>query len=141
MTFQVIFSVYGQPVPKKRPRVTRYGHAYTPKESLAYETEVALMAKSAMCSSEPLETPVAAYIYINYSVPQSYPKKRREACLSGSERPTGQNLGDIDNVAKQILDACNGIVYKDDRQVVSLHVTKRYDTIASVHVCFKEEIE
>jgi Holliday junction resolvase RusA-like endonuclease len=141
LTFQVIFSVYGQPVPKKRPRVTRYGHAYTPKESLAYDTEVALMAKSAMGTSEPLETPVAAYIYINYAIPPSYTKKRREACLNGSERPTGQNLGDIDNVAKQILDACNGIVYKDDRQVVSLHVTKRYDTISSVHVCIKEELE
>lgn len=141
MTFQVIFSVYGQPVPKKRPRVTRYGHAYTPKESLAYETEVALMAKSAMGTSEALETPVAAYIYINYAVPPSYSKKRREACLNGSERPTGANLGDIDNVAKQILDACNGIVYKDDRQVVSLHVTKRFDSIASVHVCIREELE
>jgi Holliday junction resolvase RusA-like endonuclease len=141
LTFQVIFSVYGQPVPKKRPRVTRYGHAYTPKESLAYENEVALMAKSAMGSSEALETPVAAYIYINYAVPPSYSKKRKEACLNGSERPTGQNLGDIDNVAKQILDACNGIVYKDDRQVVSLHVTKRFDSIASVHVCIREELE
>jgi Holliday junction resolvase RusA-like endonuclease len=140
LTFQIIFSVYGQPVPKKRPRVTRYGHAYTPKESLAYETEVALMAKSAMGSSPPLQTPVAAYIYINYAVPPSYTKKRREACLNDSERPTGANLGDIDNVAKQILDACNGIVYKDDRQVVSLHVTKRYDTTASVHVCFREEL-
>ena len=141
MSFQLIFSVYGQPVPKKRPRVTRYGHAYTPKESLAYETEVANMAKSAMGSSEALETPVAVYIYINYAVPPSYSKKRREACLNGSERPTGANLGDIDNVAKQILDACNGIVYKDDRQVVSLHVTKRFDTIASVHICMKEELE
>ncbi len=141
MTFQVIFSIYGQPVPKKRPRVTRYGHAYTPKESLAYETEVASMAKSAMGSTEPLETPVAAYIYINYAVPPSFSKKRSAACLGGIERPTGANLGDIDNVAKQILDACNGIVYKDDRQVVSLHVSKRYDTIASVHVCMKEELQ
>lgn len=140
MTFQTIFSVYGHPVPKKRPRVTRSGHAYTPKESLAYENEVALMAKSAMGSSEPLETPVAAYIYINYAVPPSYSNKRREACLNRSERPIGANLGDIDNVAKQILDAMNGIVYKDDRQVVSLHVTKRYDTIASVHVCVREEL-
>ena len=141
MTFQTIFSVYGQPVPKKRARVTRRGHAYTPKESLAYEKEVALMAKAAMGSAQPLETPVAAYIYINYAVPKSYSNKRRMACLNRSERPTGANLGDIDNVAKQILDAMNGIVYLDDRQVVSLHVTKRFDAIASVHVCVKEELE
>jgi Holliday junction resolvase RusA-like endonuclease len=141
MTFQLIFSVYGNPVPKKRARVTRSGHAYTPKESLEYEKEVAMMAKSAMGGSEPLKTPVAAYIYINYAVPPSYTEKRRKACLNHSERPTKANLGDIDNVAKQVLDAMNEIVYEDDRQVVSLHVTKKYDTIASVHVCVREELE
>ena len=35
----------------------------------------------------------------------------------------------------------NGVVYKDDVQVVSLHVTKRYDTIGSVQVCVREELE
>ena len=138
MTFQVIFSVYGDPVPKKRPRFTKTGRTYTPKETMTYEAEVAKIAKAAMGTTEPLETPVAAYIYINYAVPPSYSNKRREACLKGSERP---RRADIDNTAKSILDACNGIVYLDDVQVVSLHVTKRYDTIASVHVCFREELE
>jgi Holliday junction resolvase RusA-like endonuclease len=140
MTFQVIFSVYGDPVPKKRPRVTKWG-AYTPKHSLAYEDEIRKMAKSAMGRMEPLDTPIAAYIYINHAIPPSYSEKRRKACLNGSERPMKANLGDIDNIAKQFLDACNGVVYLDDKQVVSLHCTKRYDSIASVHVCFKEEIE
>ena len=98
-------------------------------------------AIEAMGTSEPLETPVTLYLYIRAPIPKSLPKKRLEACLNGSERPIGQNLGDIDNVAKQILDACNGIVYLDDKQVVSLHCTKRYDAIASVHICFKEELE
>lgn len=138
MTMQIIFSVYGDPVPKKRPRFTKTGRTYTPKETMTYEAEVAAIAKRAMGSSEPLETPVAAYIYINYAVPPSYSNKRREACLSGSERPKRH---DIDNVAKTVLDACNGIVYLDDVQVVSLHVTKRYDAIASVHVCMREELE
>ena len=105
---------------------------------MTYEAEVAKIAKAAMGSAEPLETPVAAYIYINYAVPPSYSNKRREACLSGSDRPKRH---DIDNIAKTVLDACNGIVYLDDVQVVSLHVTKRYDAIASVHVCFREELE
>lgn len=138
MTFQTIFSVYGDPVPKKRPRFTRTGRTYTPKETMTYEAEVAKIAKAAMGNSEPLETPIAAYIYINYAVPPSYSKKRAEACLNGAERPKRH---DIDNVAKAILDACNGIVYLDDVQVVSLHVTKRYDSVASVHVCIREELE
>lgn len=136
--FQVIFSCYGDPVPKKRPRFTKTGRTYTPKETMTYEAEIAKMAKSAMGSSEPLETPIAAYIYINYAVPPSYSAKRREACLKGLERPKRH---DIDNVAKAVLDACNGIVYLDDVQVVSLHATKRFDSIASIHVCFKEELQ
>jgi Holliday junction resolvase RusA-like endonuclease len=58
--------------------------------------------------------------------------------LARIERPKKM---DIDNVCKCVLDAMNGIVYVDDRQVVSLHATKRYDTISSVHVCVREELE
>lgn len=34
---------------------------------------------------------------------------------------------DVDNLAKFVLDSLNGLVYEDDRQIVSLHVTKLYD--------------
>lgn len=136
MTFQLIFNVEGDPVGKQRPRFAR-GRTYTPKKSADYEGLIASQALSAMCPSLPLETPVAVYIYINHAIPASYSKKRKQACLSCLERP---KKPDLDNVAKSFLDAMNGIVYKDDVQVVSLHVTKRYDTIASVHVCVKEEL-
>ena len=136
MTFQVIYSVEGDPVGKQRPKFAR-GRTYTPKKTVDYEKQIADQARSAMGSSEPLETPVAVYIYINHAVPASYSKKRREACLSRLERP---KKPDLDNCAKAYLDAMNGIVYKDDVQVVSLHVTKRYETIASVHVCVREEL-
>jgi len=137
MTFQTIFSVDGDPVGKQRPRFSR-GHTYTPKKTVDYEKLIADKAKEAMGLTKPLETPVAVYIYINHAIPASYSKKRKEACLNRFERP---KKPDLDNVAKAFLDSMNGIVYKDDVQVVSLHVTKRYDTIPSVHVCVKEELE
>ena len=137
MTFQLIFSVDGDPVGKQRPRFSR-GHTYTPKKTVDYEKLIADKAKEAMGLTEPLETPVAVYIYANYKVPASYSKQRRSDCLAGIERPKKM---DIDNVCKCVLDAMNGIVYVDDRQVVSLHATKRYDTISSVHVCVREELE
>ena len=138
MTFQLIFSVEGDPVGKQRPRFTKTGRTYTPKKTSEYEATIKAQALSAMGPAEPLETPVAVYIYINHAIPSSYSKKRKEACLNRLERP---KKPDLDNVAKAYLDAMNGIVYRDDVQVVSLHVTKRYDTIASVHVCVKEELE
>jgi Holliday junction resolvase RusA-like endonuclease len=138
VTFTVIFSVEGDPVGKQRPRFTKTGRTYTPKKTTDYESAIRAQAKSAMGSAEPLETPVAVYIYINHAIPASYSKKRKEACLNRLERP---KKPDLDNCAKAYLDAMNGVVYKDDVQVVSLHVTKRYDTIASVHVCVREELE
>ena len=138
MTFAIIFSVEGDPVGKQRPRFTKTGRTYTPKKTSDYESKISSAALSAMCPQLPLETPVAVYIYINHAIPVSYSKKRKEACLNRLERP---KKPDLDNVAKAYLDAMNGIVYKDDVQVVSLHVTKRYDTIASVHVCVREELE
>ena len=136
MTFKVIFSVEGDPVGKQRPRFAR-GRTYTPKKTVDYEKHIADKAREAMGSSEPLETPVAVYIYANHAIPASYSKKRRQDCLNRLERP---NKPDLDNTAKAFLDAMNGIVYKDDVQVVSLHVTKRYETIASVHICVREEL-
>jgi Holliday junction resolvase RusA-like endonuclease len=138
MTFQLIFSVEGDPVGKQRPRFTKTGRTYTPKKTIEYELAIKAQAMSAMGPSEPLETPVAVYIYINHAIPASYSKKRKEACLARLERP---KKPDLDNCAKAFLDAMNGVVYRDDVQVVSLHVTKRYDTIASVHVCVKEELQ
>src|SRR5215471_3002886 len=35
---------------------------------------------------------------------------------------TNNKRSDVDNLAKLILDACNGFVWKDDRQVVELYV-------------------
>ena len=142
MTFMVRFMVLGTPVPKGRPRFARRGKfvsTYSPKTTVDYESKVSESAKLAMGASEPLETPVGAYIYITLPVPASYSKKRTEACLSGEERPTKKS--DIDNYCKAIFDGMNGIVFVDDSLVVSLHATKVYGTIGMVEVMVKEELE
>ena len=54
--------------------------------------------------------------------PLSWSRKRRSALFGAFcvKKP------DLDNVAKAILDAMNGIVYMDDSQVVGLSVHKFY---------------
>ena len=141
MTFMVNFVVEGTPVPKGRPRFARRGKfvsTYSPKTTVDYETKVAEAAQLAIGSSEPLETPVGAYIYITLPIPASYSKKRTQACLSGDERPTKKS--DIDNYCKAVFDGMNGIVFLDDSQIVSLHSTKVYGTIGMVEVMVKEEL-
>ena len=136
---QIIFNVTGDPKGKGRPRFSRFGKftkVYTDQQTLDYETAIGFSAAQAMGSSDPLETPVAVFLYVKLPIPQSYSKKRSEACLSGSEHPTKKP--DIDNVAKAFLDAMNGIVYKDDTQVIQLHVNKVYAKEAGVDVLIKE---
>ena len=40
--------------------------------------------------------------------------------------PTSLRFGDIDNHLKAILDALNGIAFRDDSQVVDAHATKNF---------------
>lgn len=138
----VVFSVEGTPVPKGRPRFARRGsfvQTYTDSKTLTYEQIVGLAAKQAMGSSDPIEVAISLYLYIRLPVPKSYSKKATKDCLSGLVRPTKKS--DIDNFSKSLMDGMNGIVYKDDSQVVDLHVKKIYSAVPGVDVCVLEEHE
>jgi Holliday junction resolvase RusA-like endonuclease len=142
MTFMLTYLVEGNPIGKGRPKFARRGNfvsAYTPTKTRDYESVIKDAAQKAMGSNELLETPVTVAIYITVPIPQSYSKKRSEACLNGSEKPIKKP--DIDNIAKCFLDAMNEIVYKDDTQVLTLHITKVYGTVGMVEVMVKEDLD
>jgi Holliday junction resolvase RusA-like endonuclease len=142
MTFLLTYMVEGNPVGKGRPKFARRGNfvsTYTPAKTRDYEDLIKDAAKQAMGSNELLETPVTVAIYITVPIPASYSKRRTEACLSGSERPIKKP--DIDNVAKCFLDAMNEIVYKDDTQVLTLHITKVYGKHGMVEVMVREDLD
>lgn len=139
--FITSFVIEGDPVAKGRPKFARRGKfvsVYTPEKTKTYEAKVAEVAMIAMGDHDPLETPIVVCVYISMAVPASYSKKRRKDCLDKIERPLKKP--DIDNVAKGITDAMNGIVYQDDCQIVSLHVTKVYATESSVSIFISEEL-
>ena len=141
MTFMLTYMVEGNPVGKGRPKFARRGNfvsTYTPTKTRDYESVIKDVAQKAMGSNELLETPVTVAIYITVPIPQSYSKKRTEACLKGLERPIKKP--DIDNVAECFLDAMNDVVYKDDTQVLTLHITKVYGTVGMVEVMVQEDL-
>jgi Holliday junction resolvase RusA-like endonuclease len=136
---QIHFEVEGDPRGKGRPRFGRFGkftRVYTDKQTQDYETLIKSFAMEAMGSTDPLEMAVSVFLYVRLPVPQSYSKKRTEACLSGAERPAKKP--DIDNIAKAFLDAMNGTVYLDDTQVVELNLKKIYSAVAGVDVAIME---
>ena len=141
MTFIVMYTVYGEPVGKGRPRFARRGNfvsTYTPEKTKTYEDEIRMMARAAMGSSEVLETPVTVAIYIRVGIPASFSKQKRKDALAGILKPTKKP--DLDNVAKCFLDSMNEIVYLDDKQVINLHVTKVYAETPAVEVMVKEDL-
>jgi len=140
MTFSLTFHVDINPVPKGRPRFSKVGgfmRSYTPKKTSDYETEIRTQAQAVM-TREPLETPLAVYLYFRLPIPRSHTKKRQEACLNGSERPIKKP--DIDNLAKSVLDGLNGVVWHDDSQIVSLHLTKVYARNPGIDLLIREEL-
>jgi Holliday junction resolvase RusA-like endonuclease len=136
---QIMFTIYGHPVAKGRPRFSTRGKfpvAYTPEKTKNYESDVGMMAKAAMGASEPLEGALEAFIYVTFPVPASYSKKRTEACLSGQEKHTKKP--DLDNVVKAVLDGMSDIVFLSDSQITSIHATKVYGEVAKVEVLVKQ---
>ena len=139
MTFMITFEVDGDPVGKQRARHRRVGNfiqTYTPEKTRSYEKQIKDAAKQAMGITEPLETPISLYLYIRAPIPKSTTKKALQGILGGLIKPIKKP--DASNVLKSVEDAMNGVVYKDDSQIVNLHVTKVYDKNPGVSICVKE---
>lgn len=126
MKKQFIFTVYGEPRGKGRPRFTRNGRTYTPAETAQYERMVRTMFLSRYPRPEKIgkDIPVRAKINAFYRIPDSAGKGKKQLMRVGLIKPTKK--ADADNVAKVILDALNGFAYHDDAQVVELEVKKIY---------------
>ncbi len=134
---QVIFTIKGEPKGKCRPRFTKSGHVYTPKETIQYENLVGLSYRNS-AKGYKFTSPVRVTVKAYHKPPKGKPKKVVEDMLNGHILPTKKP--DADNVAKIILDGLNKVAWDDDTQVVEMMVVKRYAEEPLVAVIV-EEIE
>lgn len=118
--------VNGVPVPQGRPRFTRTGRVYTPKATAAWHRKVADAAEFALLNAPdfPAEAPIGLELSFFLPIPDSWPKWKRDAAARGEVAPTGKP--DTDNLTKAVLDGLNGVLFKDDAQVVSITARKEY---------------
>lgn len=116
------FEIINPIVTKERPRARvvngQYAQIYTPKKTASYENLVKLIYQRS-CWQYFGESPLKVTIIANFT------------CPNGLEKYVDWGLKcvkhkDLDNIAKTILDALNGVAYKDDKQVQELNVIKRY---------------
>ena len=97
------------PIPQPRPRFGS-GKGWQPKRILDYKDKIRMMAMDAMNGRKPFEKPVDVTLHLY----------RRFV-------PTSRSYGDFDNLAKAICDALNGILYRDDSQIIKCVVEKHRD--------------
>lgn len=134
MALAVHFTVEGAPVGKGRPRFSKRGgfvRTYTDAKTLAFEARVRQACQEVMAGSQPMAVPVSLRIEAWMPMPKSWSKKRRQEALEGLVAP---GKPDLDNIAKAVMDAVNGVLYDDDKQVCALRVAKCYGLAPRIEI-------
>lgn len=117
-TGPISFVVHGSPVVQGNHRVTggRFPKIYDSAKGLdAWRALVAMVAQQ-HAPAVPIDGPVCMTLAFSLPVPKSAPKRRR---LAAVKKP------DIDKIARAVIDALTGTLYRDDSLIVDLHVTKQ----------------
>ena len=104
------------PIPKLRARADKRGFHYTPAKTKKFERDVKLLIAS-QWKSEPLSEPLEIDVVFQI---------KRPASVSAKQRPCPSVKPDIDNLGKSLIDACNGILWKDDALIVKVTKEKIY---------------
>ena len=100
----------------------------TPEATRSYESLVRAWASDCMGDDPQLIGPVVVQICAVWPRSKHLARisKRTGQPLESTQRMPYTSSPDIDNVIKSICDGCNGIIFKDDRQVVSVAAVKLY---------------
>ncbi|MDR1647770.1 MAG: RusA family crossover junction endodeoxyribonuclease, partial [Zoogloeaceae bacterium] len=69
-----------------------------------------------------------------FGEPASWSKKKRGAALGNPRAILPAKRPDLDNVVKSVCDAMNGVVFRDDAQIVRLTAEKIYAECPCVRV-------
>ena len=118
---EINFFIEMQPVPKARARVTRTGHAYTPKRTLDAEKFIRIFAER-FAPREKITGPIV--LMLQFCMKQ---QKKNQSGLYHIKRP------DLDNLTKTVMDALSDF-WHDDAQVAELRCVKKYRNLPGVNV-------
>jgi len=133
---KVRFVVKGEPKGKGRPRFTKQGHTYTPKDTKDYEKLVAGEYSCQVREKFPEDAMLDLRILAYFSIPKSKSKKVKFDMAQGKIRPTKKC--DADNIIKIVADALNDVAYHDDKQIVDVQCRKFYSEEPRIEVIIRE---
>ncbi len=122
--------IQGNPIAKARPKFACRGG-----RAIAYDSQAKLVKsmKSALSinllkDKDDLEalfsSPISVSLGLYMPIPATSSKQDRNAKLWGFQPPSIKP--DIDNLIKWTLDLCNGLLWRDDAQIVSILAYQKY---------------
>lgn len=119
----VTFSLEGEPVAWARTRPGKKGNLFNPTKQRDNTAALQLMAKVAMAGRAPFDCPVRMNVHAEFSIPSSWSKRKQQNAIVGLIRPG--KVPDLSNILKQVEDACNKIVYRDDALIVEYGMIRK----------------
>lgn len=108
---QIAFTIPIDPIELARPKFS-HGRAYLPPRSRSYRQAVQALVKTLITRDK-----------ISFLTGELFCSVK----FFRRFKPTAPNFGDIDNHVKAILDALQGLIFDDDRQIVSVAASKLKD--------------
>lgn len=116
------YVLVGEPVPSQRPRHSKTSHhVYNPQRALQYILSSHLLEQH---HGQPMfEGPLEMVITWYMPIPQSISAKKKDALVAKYHHIKP----DVDNLEQLLLNACNGVLFKDDCQIARIVKEKVYD--------------
>lgn len=125
----ITISINHKPIPAQRPRFAK-GRAYDPQADIKEETywyvKSLIHNQSLTLSHKPLSL---SFIF-SFKPPQSFSKikQRKRINQPHTFKP------DVDNLVKFYMDCLTVNLFRDDKQVHTIHATKQYAPIDNVTI-------
>lgn len=131
-------SISVRPKSKARPRMSKSGHVYTPKDTVQYEKLIA-DEWTAQNPHPPFSNPVSVRMIFCFKRPKSHYNSK--GVLKTDVPKFYTNTPDIDNIEKSILDGLNGVAYVDDKLIWQKTGYKMWGDNDGVHIYIRENKE
>ena len=128
----------GFPIPQPRPRITvrgKHGVAYVPRGHAIHAWRAAIREEMERCVAESGHMFPINGVGLRVRMEFYLRKPKSNKARLPISRP------DLDNLAKAVLDAGNGVIWRDDSQVTTLEASKRWHDKPGVWLMISEDTE
>lgn len=132
----ITFDVPGKPVPQGSKRHVGRGILVEQTNVLPWRAAIAACAPR---PAQLIEGPVRATLVFTFERPKKHYRTGRHALVLREDAPAHYSrTPDADKLARAVLDALTGVVWRDDGQVSHLVVVKQYGTAPGLRAFIDE---